>query len=219
MPNIFITLAILHFIGDYYLQFKKLAEFKEKSLWGVIIHSIIYSVPVLISLPFVEGDKYLMWSAIMCGTHFIIDFIKFFIKPVYYSPKNDEDDKKASQHLLKIDIRYFADQFLHIVVISAISLWFLIDNSDISLKQPFLILLNIKSEILVMLFKGFAAFIVVLQPVSLTFYKIFDIDLLADSKLPPNKDDKNKNPADIKGTGAIIGFMERIIMMCLLILG
>ena len=88
MSNIFITLIMLHFIGDYYLQFKKLAEFKEKSLWGVIIHSIIYCIPVSVSLLLVEGSSYIMWAGILCGSHFIIDFVKFFIHPRDFSRNN-----------------------------------------------------------------------------------------------------------------------------------
>ena len=236
MPNIFITFIILHYIGDYYLQPKKLVDFKKKSLWGVLIHSIIYSVPAVISLALVKSNDYLVWISIMCGTHFIIDFIKFFIKPIYYSPKDEEEnspknkeEKSNGKHLLKVNIIYFADQFLHLAVIAVVSIWFLQNNPDISMKQSILDVLNIKSQTLIILFKSMTAFIVLMQPVSHTFYEIFDIKLLAQTKPSENtkdknkghenKDDENEEYIDVKGTGKIIGFMERIIMLCLLIMG
>ncbi|MFH1513647.1 MAG: DUF3307 domain-containing protein, partial [Bacillota bacterium] len=182
-------------------------------------HSILYSIPALISLLFVEGSNYLTWIAIMCGAHFVVDFIKFFIKPVYYSPKADKEVKGFHNHVLKVDIRYFADQFLHLVIITSISIWFLQNNPDIGMNSSIFNELHIKHEILIKLFQAAAAFIIVLQPVSLTFYKIFNIDVLAIAKTPQHQDDTNNPPVDIKGTGAIIGFMERIIMLCLLIMG
>lgn len=210
---------MLHFVGDYYLQFKKLADFKEINLWGVVLHSILYSVPAFISIMLVDGSNYLIWIAIMCGTHFIIDFIKFFVKPLCFTPKANAEEPEPDKHILKVDIRYFTDQLLHLITIISISIWFLQSNPDIGMNPTIRNILNIRHEQLTLLFQAAAAFVVVLQPVSLTFYKIFNIDVLADAKTPRNKEDANDRPVDIKGTGAIIGFMERIIMLCLLILG
>ena len=88
------------------------------------------------------------------------------------------------------------------------------------MNQSILNLFNVDSEKLQMIFKAAAAFIVVLQPVSLTFYKIFDIAVLAEAKPANNepKTGKNKTSIDIQGAGLIIGFMERIIMLSLLIM-
>lgn len=155
----------------------------------------------------------------MCASHFVIDFIKFFIKPIYYSPDESKKSEDGGKHLLKTDIRYFADQFLHLLAIALIAIFFLNSNADISMNKNIVYALNADSKTLIILFKALAAFIVVLQPVSLTFYKIFDIEVLAQSKTPESKDEEKSKNVDIKGAGAIIGFMERIIMLCLLIMG
>ena len=216
MPDILIALIALHFLGDYYLQPKKLADYKDKNLWGVIVHSVLYAAPACISLLCIEGNQYMLWVGVMCGAHFLIDFIKFFIPPIWYSPKNHANENHNGRHLLRVDVRYFADQFLHMLTLSAIAIFFLRSNPDISMRQSILQVMQIRSESLVLYVKAAAAFIMVLQPVNLTFYKIFNIDVLADSKNPENNNTKS---VDVKGAGAIIGFMERIIMLCLLIMG
>lgn len=229
MPNIFIMLIILHFVGDYYLQSKKLVNLREKNYWFVLIHSIIYSIPGFASLLVVDGSAYFCAVMILCGSHFVIDSIKFFIKPVHYSPKDQEEQKgnlhKANEqipkkHLLKVDIRYFVDQFLHIAVIVLVSIFFLQKKPDIAMNQSVLTALNAKNDVLEILFKSVAAFVIILKPISLTFYKIFDIELLTDSRpKEKNENEDSEKISDIKGTGAIIGYMERMLMLCLLIMG
>jgi hypothetical protein len=219
MPNILILLISLHFLGDYYLQTKKIAEYKEVSLLGVIIHSICYSIPCLLSLVFVDGSGYLILIAIMCGAHLVIDCIKFYIKPSYYSPDSNKNEDGIKNHVLKVDLRYFADQLFHLAAITAISLWFLQNHADISINPTIRNAFNISTETLAILFKAVAAFIIVLQPVSLTFYRIFNIEVLAHAKIQKNSDETGNHSIDIKGTGAIIGFMERIIILFLLMMG
>jgi hypothetical protein len=219
MSNILFAFITLHFMGDYYLQPRRLANLKDKNVWGVFIHSILYSIPALVSLLLVKGNGYGLGIIILCGMHFVVDIIKFFIKPVFYVPKDTEKGNTLGQHLLRIDIRYFIDQFVHLMIIIAISIVFLRNHSDIRINLETLNVMNLRIETLVTLLKAVAAFIVVLQPVSLTFYKIFNIDALVDARAPKNAEGRSRSLVDIKGAGAIIGFLERSIMLCLLILG
>ena len=66
--------------------------------------------------------------------------------------------------------------------------------------------------------KIIAAFLIVLKPISVSFYEIFNIKLLAKSDLDNNNSNTQKEKEAI-GAGSIIGYMERIVMLILLIVG
>ena len=211
MSNIFILFITLHCLGDYYLQTKKLAEKKENKFGYVLLHSLIYIIPAGLSILLFDSNSYVFYVIVFWAAHLLVDSIKYFIKSKHFYPKTD--DNKKSNNVLKLDIVYFIDQTIHIISIAAIAIVFLQSNTDIALKQSVLNALNISMETGLYALKVIGAFALVLQPVSLTFYKIFNVDLMAQ----PAKDSAREK--DVRGVGAIIGFMERIIMMVLLLIG
>lgn len=110
MLNLVLFLLLSHFLGDYYFQLQKLSDDKLKSFKSVIIHSLIYLIPYLITIII-----YLIWFKkviyflilIIPVIHFIIDTIKYFIR----------------KYDLNEIIVYFVDQALHIVSIYLLYLY------------------------------------------------------------------------------------------------
>ena len=88
MKTVFILLAS-HFIGDYVLQTDFLAKTKGDNIWHLFIHSVLYSLPVMIAFGF-------NWKVpFIIGTHIVIDALKARYKV----------------------INYVADQVLHLMVL------------------------------------------------------------------------------------------------------
>lgn len=95
-----IAMLLAHLVGDYVLQWDRLARWKEQEFAGVFVHSlIILAVTFGFSLPFHQG---IWWQGILfiAGTHFLVDWyqqrVKFPILPL---------------------IRFSIDQILHFTFI------------------------------------------------------------------------------------------------------
>lgn len=90
---------LAHLVGDYILQWDRLAQWKSQELRGVLVHSlIVFGVTWLFALPFAPG----WWEGIIfIGViHFIIDALPHWIK-LPFSPI----------------ARFLLDQALHVIVI------------------------------------------------------------------------------------------------------
>jgi len=206
MADIFIVLIILHTIGDYYLQTSHLAELKEYKYSFLLLHSLIYAAPSFLSILLFVNTDYITVVILFNLAHILIDTIKFFIKPKLFYPKKDKEN-----HFLKVDLIYCFDQILHIITIIIISILFLQSNVELMLKPGILKSLNMEQEMYLLMIRTVAVFLIILKPVSITFYKLLNVELLA-------KSDSNSEDEAI-GAGKLIGYMERIIMTILLILG
>lgn len=86
---------IAHMLGDYYFQSQALSDYKDISVYGVLIHSIIYSVCfffvflikyifILINSPawfnqhFVDlALKEFLFVIVVTGIHALVDYLKF----------------------------------------------------------------------------------------------------------------------------------------------
>ena len=214
MANIFVIFVILHCLGDYYLQTKSIVKLKEEKYRFVLLHSLIYSIPGMLSAMLFENTNYLIYIILFCVLHLLIDTLKFFIKSKHYYPTEKKDREK---HFLKFDITYFMDQFVHIISISILSIIFL-QSKDLSIKTKILDCLNVSADRFVFIAKCTAAFLIILKPVSVTFYRIFNVDLLAKTDADGSGDNAQDKKKAI-GAGSIIGYMERTVMMMLLIAG
>jgi len=102
---ILLNLLLAHFIADFLLQNKQLAETKKYSASPILLHSLIVGV---VSFIFVRMPAL---AAFIFISHFIIDFVKngatnYFAKRI------------TDSHFYKTEILLFiADQILHIAVI------------------------------------------------------------------------------------------------------
>jgi len=82
MTNILILLAIGHVLGDFYLQWDKMANAKNESLRWLAGHGVLYSACVAgVMLASFEFSLKLLWILLIVSiTHFAIDFFKKYIK-------------------------------------------------------------------------------------------------------------------------------------------
>ncbi len=75
-----IAMFLAHLVGDYILQWNKLAYWKSRELKGVAVHcAIVFGVTWLFALPFTPG----WWQGVVfIGVlHFLIDAVQLLIKP------------------------------------------------------------------------------------------------------------------------------------------
>lgn len=103
MTVYFVVLLIGHFIGDFYLQSKRLLELKSEKISFLLLHVSIYTLcllPGIIST--LSVGKIFMAIAFIGGTHLILDYLKMKINP-----------KDNLQDL----VTFIVDQALHIFVI------------------------------------------------------------------------------------------------------
>lgn len=74
-----LVLAIGHILGDFYFQTDKIAQKKESCLSGVFVHSIEYTLSlVLVMVPIISSDM-IKGALFLSLTHFIIDTVKYIL--------------------------------------------------------------------------------------------------------------------------------------------
>lgn len=96
---------LIHFLADYPFQSSYLVKYKSEHFLGVLIHSSVHLVTLLVVLaPFLPNNR--VWTAIgiIYITHIIIDQTKVMLNKAY--PK----------HILFF---YFLDQIVHLVIVTA----------------------------------------------------------------------------------------------------
>ena len=212
----FAVLLLCHFIGDYYLQTKKMADSKEKDYRKTIIHGILYTIPFIIA--FAIGTVYLRdWEssmylflvlAIASISHLLIDLIKCRkIKTDSAKPENenerDSEEGKGDNHDNEKDdsaFLFIADQSAHILILAALAGIINSNKLYASIWSSF----SEYSEVLYLTL----LIIFTMVPASVIFKKIF-------KKFQPNSEPSES----IKGAGEIIGFLERILTAVFFIMG
>lgn len=83
---IILYLIIWHLVWDFLLQTSKLVAYKKKSIYGIMLHSlIIWLAQSLLLLPYLTSLKVIVTVTSIAVIHFIIDFskIKLNIKSKY----------------------------------------------------------------------------------------------------------------------------------------
>lgn len=105
-------LLLAHFLGDFYLQFDKLAKWKERSFAGVLTHSLIYAGTMFLTLVLLGGG-HLLAVSVCAASHFAVDTVKFFVSRAV---KKRGDTGSAEK------IVFCADQLLHLAVVFAAAL-------------------------------------------------------------------------------------------------
>lgn len=107
--NLFESLLIAHFIGDWMLQNNWMAMNKTKVIWVRALHCLIYSA-CFFWLPF-------WWIAYIFVTHFIIDSYK----PLYWFRRLKGDFKNMDEFIESFNtpagfyVNVTLDQIFHIL--------------------------------------------------------------------------------------------------------
>ena len=98
-------LLIAHLIGDFFLQPVKLVEQKKNSIKGLIIHTLIYTLMiVLVLLLFGNIWEIIFWTFLIFISHFAIDYVRIKIN------KNNKNN----------NIRFYSfviDQLIHVLIL------------------------------------------------------------------------------------------------------
>lgn len=101
--NFILYFYLAHFLSDYPFQSTTLVNYKQKSGWGVLIHTLIHLLSMLVLLsPFLDNKKVWVAIGIIYVTHNLIDQTKVQLI------------KKSLKH---IKLFYFLDQLIHWTII------------------------------------------------------------------------------------------------------
>ncbi len=72
------AMFLAHFVGDFVLQWDKLAQWKGRSYLGVLAHClVVFLTTWLFSVPF--GPEFWPWVLFICGWHLVIDLSQLFL--------------------------------------------------------------------------------------------------------------------------------------------
>jgi hypothetical protein len=97
---------LAHLVGDYILQWDKLAFWKGRELKGVLAHGlIVLAATWAISLPIDPG--FWPWVLFICGLHVVVDAAPLWIIPAF---------KLKRDGLFEL-VRFLIDQAVHVSVI------------------------------------------------------------------------------------------------------
>jgi hypothetical protein len=101
----FLTLHFIlsHLIADYSVQPSKLVEYKYKSFFGVLLHTLMHlGIVLILVLPFLYLNTVRIGVLIIFVTHTLIDYLKITIEKKY--PENKF-------------VTYVSDQIVHLIII------------------------------------------------------------------------------------------------------
>lgn len=172
---ILIQLILAHLIGDFLLQPKKWVEDKERRTLRspyLYYHVLIHMVLVMLIL----GDLNLWWIAALTGiTHYAIDLSKLLLQ----KPKT----KKWW---------FFADQFLHLIVILGIGVYFNELDTAIFKNREFL--------------KYVLGAFFLTTPVSII------MKMLLSTWTPSTNHQSNIETESLSNAGKYIGILERLLV-------
>ena len=193
---VLILFLIGHVLGDFYLQSSELAINKDDSFKNLLKHSALYLLSMIFVIIPVYSFKLLKWAIVISVFHFIVDLVKAFLKR-----KNLTDEKNA--------LVFSIDQIVHIIVIIVITVTIYLLSEPINyiyciqyvLDRIPVDVLTILSWILILL--------IIIKPFSITIKKV----------LYQYKPMINEEKGGYPNAGALIGILERCIILLLLSVG
>lgn len=194
--TVFLLLILGHVLGDFYLQFDVFASRKEHSFAFLLLHGLLYGAAMMFTAALTGNQLIVLCAAGLSGAHFIIDGGKLWIR-------------KCCPNALKNEGKvYLADQTLHIACILAAVLVLPFREQSVAFAEWVQWLL-IRSG----LHGGDALswlllILLIIKPCSVTVRKVlvkYRPSSMADEGVP--------------NAGALIGVMERCIILLMLSMG
>lgn len=192
---ILVLLIVGHLLGDFYLQSDDLANSKNKSFARLVEHGLIYLLAMAVAIFPVFGTQSLKWILIVSVIHFMIDSLQFYLKN-----NRQTRDMKANRF-------YLVDQSIHLLSLVLVALWIVSNQkieaySEIASRFSEIDFINLE-----LFFYWILAIALILKPASITINKMLD-------QYQPTtvKEEEKGHP----GAGALIGMLERLVILILL---
>lgn len=200
LPNSLLLILLLsaHCIGDFYLQWPCLAEKKRSVYPWLIVHSLLYAIPV--GLVYFVVDIKWPFLLLAAAAHWLIDSGKWFL----------DRNKKIKPSAL-----FAVDQVLHMICLLTLG----IIAPSAALKAPF-------SLIVEDFWRWLLVFLLIIKPANISFKELFYrfTVLPAPKEGEPNNNgaeilSERKPEESIRGAGSIIGALERIFVVVFAAIG
>lgn len=162
--KIFLILALVHILGDFYFQSEKLSKNKHESFFGVLIHSLIYALSCF-ALIVIITDEWIRIAAFAAAfVHFIVDTVKYNYIKKCKSSKNYPKEKDS--------IVYATDQIVHIFTFIVISLIVARNYSSINKLESIDELFKIAEISSYQVFTWFLIILFIGKPANITIKKL-----------------------------------------------
>jgi len=194
---LFTILITLHVIADFYFQTDKIAKDKTIRYKGVCRHAIQYALTFAIVLAFIGVNvKLLLCLCLAALTHFLIDSLKFTISKVRLFDRVNG----------KLGTIFLVDQLSHILSMFLIVLLFSSFNIKISLLPLWTKILELLYLDPIFIIRWILIMLLIMKPANIVFRLLF-------SGFKPDTEDNNGIEEKDKKAGAIIGCLERILIV------
>lgn len=198
IDKIVLTLFLIgHVVGDFYLQSSELAINKDESLKKLLKHSAIYLFSMIFVIVPVFSFKLLKLAFIISLAHFIVDSVKFFIK------KRVMIDEKLDA------LSYSIDQIIHILVIIFATVYIYIISEPINYVYYIQYILDRLPVDVSRILSWILVLLIIIRPFSITIKKV----------LYQYRPMINEGKGGYPNAGALIGMLERCIILLLLSVG
>ena len=185
-----------HVLGDFYLQSTTMAEGKNKSFKELLKHCGLYLVAMLLAIIPIFSWAIIMYAGAIAISHFVIDVVKFLLR-------NSKFIKGKETFV------YIIDQLLHIIIV--VSAAGMLDNSVNPVGYiGFINSVVDKTQLdVVAIIQWVLVILVIIKPVSVTIKTVLNY------YRPETDEEKEGFP----NAGALIGVLERCIILALLSAG
>ena len=191
---IFLHLILIHLLGDFYFQTKRLAREKNESTWKLIEHGLIYTLVCIIGIIPIYDPTILVAVIFLSMSHISIDIIKLRYIKYLVIRENYQPDKER--------FVYLADQILHIACIFIIAFILIIVNHEITLLPLISNAFEITKIPYIAFFSWSLMLLLVWKPANITIKQLLCLN-------KPHEDDGKK-------AGGFIGLLERLIILLFL---
>lgn len=195
--NAGILFLLIHVLGDFYFQPKKISQNKNKSFLALLYHSLIYlGATIVIILPF-WNKHFTIYALSFSVIHFIIDLLKYIVIRI-----SDKKNNLKEWMERKTGYLYSFDQAIHILALLILSNDFANSGYIINISGWTKELFSNMAIHISKLIKWLLILLLIGKPANVTFLKLF-------YHCRPVK----KEVEDNNNTGATIGILERIIIV------
>lgn len=185
---------LVHILGDFYFQSDRLAEKKRNSYKYVLLHGLIYLIISLAcALPFWSLPVFLS-AGILSVFHWLVDSIKYLIL------KKGRREQSSSM--------YISDQLIHLGCMAVVASLFSYMGCEFAFASGADVFLSSIFANPFTVLRWIGLILMMIKPANITIKQMVN-------KYKPRED----TPFNTNKTGALIGALERMIMLLMLSVG